>query len=420
MRALRFSLLSLITIGHFHLAAAELPPVPDPFGLGERLALIDYLREQGQDIPAGTELIELQQRYRQLLQQEPEPTAEAYALADQRRRLRNWLISQYQTDIGPDASLEALQTLKAKKQQAENAAVAAMLAASEAEGLAAAAQEPSASAPASEASATLHRTPQHSNAAEPAWRPRNYPTVFIDRIHEIPDLYQVSRRLGHQGGGYFHCVPTAISNSLMWLANQGYAKLAFDRPGQDRAHWELARLLASPEYMGTDARSGTLITDTMQGIKRFIGECGYDLVNLETQGLPFNREFTHWNQPSSLTFIKSGLMGDSAIWLTVGYYEREGDALFRRAGHLVTVTGYGRNKRGDRDPNVLVINDPADGERNIMAYVQTDTLPAETYLAHGRHRFSLADFLILGDGYPTGPDGLLAVVEVAIHLEIRR
>ncbi len=53
--------------------------VPDPVGLGERLALIDYLHDHGQQVEQGADIANLRQQYRAL-------TAKAATASDQAAR----------------------------------------------------------------------------------------------------------------------------------------------------------------------------------------------------------------------------------------------------------------------------------------------------------------------------------------------
>jgi hypothetical protein len=62
-------------------AAEDVPAVPDPAGLGERLALIDYLQSHGQTVTTGAELAQLRLQYRELLL--PTPVASAGSARDQ-------------------------------------------------------------------------------------------------------------------------------------------------------------------------------------------------------------------------------------------------------------------------------------------------------------------------------------------------
>jgi S1-C subfamily serine protease len=97
--------------------AGERPaPVDDPIGLGERLALIDYLRETaGQSVEPGCSLAELRRRYWQLQQESEESVNRDEALArDGLQRLREEIRRRF--NVAPDDSLD-LAGLQALKQQ---------------------------------------------------------------------------------------------------------------------------------------------------------------------------------------------------------------------------------------------------------------------------------------------------------------
>jgi hypothetical protein len=59
--------------------------------------------------------------------------------------------------------------------------------------------------------------------------------------------------------------------------------------------------------------------------------------------------------------IKRGIIGDSAVWLFVGFYQYDdqGDAYQIISHHYVTLVGYGLDEHGNKDPNVLIVHDPA-------------------------------------------------------------
>ena len=101
------------------------PPVPDPFGLGERLALIDHLREQmGVQPPANATLEQLTALY----WKHAKPTTgttlgDDTALAqDRMRRMRAELKDRYDIKPPEDASEAALGKLLTEARAATNAA----------------------------------------------------------------------------------------------------------------------------------------------------------------------------------------------------------------------------------------------------------------------------------------------------------
>jgi len=119
---MRVALLLCLALSGF---AVEPPPVPDPFGLGERLALIDHLRDRYQRvIPAGTELAELQGWHAEAWLAEQATVADPLA-NDERQRLRHRLLRQYGIETPDDSERELLLALLHSAEDSRAAAIAA-------------------------------------------------------------------------------------------------------------------------------------------------------------------------------------------------------------------------------------------------------------------------------------------------------
>lgn len=125
------------------LAAAEPPPVPDPFGLGERLALIDLLQQSYRIRPAPEATLEaLRSAYAEAwrraqaapvatdtIPEEADAVAQAAARA---RRLRELIVRRHQV-VAEAESTEAelgrlLRRLDAERAERDAAAIAALVA----------------------------------------------------------------------------------------------------------------------------------------------------------------------------------------------------------------------------------------------------------------------------------------------------
>jgi len=110
------------------IAGVEPPPVPDPFGLGERLALIDHLRDQyRREVPAGVDLATLRTWYAEAWlgtqQQRQDPL-----LADELQRLRSRLLLSYGIDAPEDSDRTFLLALLRNAEASQAQAIAAHLA----------------------------------------------------------------------------------------------------------------------------------------------------------------------------------------------------------------------------------------------------------------------------------------------------
>jgi hypothetical protein len=88
--------------------------VPDPFGLGERLALIDWLQGKAVSIPEGATLEQLRRLYQTAAHPDQDPALKAAAL---REELQRKLWTDYGIVPPPECSVEQLQDLIATAEQ---------------------------------------------------------------------------------------------------------------------------------------------------------------------------------------------------------------------------------------------------------------------------------------------------------------
>ena len=51
------------------------------------------------------------------------------------------------------------------------------------------------------------------------------PAAYLDKVYSTPDLTQTDPRGSFADGGENFCAPVAVSNSFVWLSNNGYPKL---------------------------------------------------------------------------------------------------------------------------------------------------------------------------------------------------
>ena len=115
----RITVLTMLLTGG--LMAAEPPPVPDPYGLGERLALVDVLRETYHQAPvAGASLEELRAAYVTAWRAaagvdaaEAEAQAAAVRERDEVARLRRRITDRFHREPDPALDLAALKALAA-------------------------------------------------------------------------------------------------------------------------------------------------------------------------------------------------------------------------------------------------------------------------------------------------------------------
>ena len=112
-------------------AADQARTVPDPYGLGERLALIDYLHDHRVEMPGDATIEELRAAYEKyigapapVVATEKDPKAAARE-EDQRFAYRAKLIRDYGVQIPETATMAELTSLEASRSAATTAAVQA-------------------------------------------------------------------------------------------------------------------------------------------------------------------------------------------------------------------------------------------------------------------------------------------------------
>ncbi len=179
------------------------------------------------------------------------------------------------------------------------------------------------------------------------------PLYAASKASQVPDFLQTDREAGFANAGSQYCAPTAVSNSLMWLAANGYEDL---RPeGNARAaQIEMIRTLGGDDYMKTSPSIGTNTAQLIRGVETYVNEAGYTIEELSYEGWrAVDAEYRAGNRPD-LDDIKTAIRDDrSAVWLNVGWYKYDEDSgdYLRKGGHWVTVVG----SIGDD----LLIHDPS-------------------------------------------------------------
>jgi hypothetical protein len=189
-----------------------------------------------------------------------------------------------------------------------------------------------------------------------------YPPVYTEKMDSTPDMTQTDAQANLPGGGKPYCGPVAVSNSFAWLADHGFDKLVLDLTDPKESQADVACLLGTVRYMDTSLKNGTGTARLLNGVSRYIRNRGYEYKRLEYQGWKKHpSEFSTGVSVPQLDWIKNGLIGDSAVWLNIGWYKytRRKDRYRRKGGHWVTLVGFGIDRDGRKDPNVFVIHDPA-------------------------------------------------------------
>ena len=171
-----------------------------------------------------------------------------------------------------------------------------------------------------------------------------------------PDLIQTDPELRLPGGGKSYCGPVAISNSLMWLTEQGLDKLAPAGESPRSRQLALVRQISSQRYMGTSRYGGTGPTGVLRGLNRWVKDAGYRVARLEYQGWRAHQpQFSTGIKHPDMHWIAEGLAQGGVAWLHVGWYHRKAyqPGYHRRGGHWLTVASV-EQSAADSSPEATV------------------------------------------------------------------
>ena len=246
--------------------------------------------------------------------------------------------------------------------------------------------------------------------------------VFTERMNSIPDITQTDPKVKFPHGGFHYCGPAAVSNSLMWLAANGYDKLLPKKGCPTGTQAEMACLLGE-KYMETRLDEGTSPAALLEGVAQFIKDCGYRYSKLQYEGWRQHpSQFDTGVVAPNLDWIKSGLLpGDSAVWLNLGWYrhDRKTDRYERLGGHWITLVGFGADKNGKEDPNSLVVHDPAKlGQSGRNEYIRVEKIAAGQIHGASGVFVNAAGFHKIADGLNLRNESDVAILDGAVVLQM--
>ncbi len=248
-------------------------------------------------------------------------------------------------------------------------------------------------------------------------------TYDTSRMDQFPDFSQTDPALKLPGGGTHYCVPVATANALVWYATErGYSDLL---PVKGINLTEkvaaVARQLGEKKYMSTAPKGGTSHVRFMHGLSGYIKDAGYSS-KITYRG--------RWNMPKKYGRIKVGapsiddiqekFSAGSAVFLSLGYY-KEGDRageLKRVGGHFVTVVGYGVDKNGSVDRDMVVLHDPGDRSDDVTKrYLRLEEIRRGRFINRNGDEYDASEHLKVTDGMPLR-SGLIAVIDAVIALDL--
>ncbi|MBN1911373.1 MAG: tandem-95 repeat protein [Pirellulales bacterium] len=188
-------------------------------------------------------------------------------------------------------------------------------------------------------------------------------TPFTEKIDSTPDYCQTDMSYGGMpGGGGVYCGPMAASNAVMWLADNGFPKLAPLTPDRKEDQFHVADTLGSEAYMHTYTSGGTHPITWATELADYIEDRGYTITRFEFQGWrdmvpPYDTGIDNPN----LDWMRAGIEAENTVvcW-NVGWcdYEPSTDIYHYKGAHYVTMVGHGMAPWGP-DPDYFVIHDPS-------------------------------------------------------------
>jgi hypothetical protein len=185
---------------------------------------------------------------------------------------------------------------------------------------------------------------------------------YLDKVEATPDYTQTDQAYGGlPGGGTQYCGPVTVSNSLIWLADNGFPQLAQASGDRKADQFDLIKILGDEDHMDTSLNNGTGVFGVTSGVQQYITERGLAYERLEYQGWRTRPASVETGQDwPQLDWIQTGIQGLGAVWLNIGWYTYDPltDAYYRVGGHWVTLVGHGHDGENE-NPAYLIVHDPA-------------------------------------------------------------
>jgi hypothetical protein len=176
------------------------------------------------------------------------------------------------------------------------------------------------------------------------------------KVATMPDFCQTDSAYGSlPNKGRSHCGPAAVSNALLWQAQNGWEKLLAVKNPSAKDHYTLIQTLGSEPFMNTHETKGTGPTQLMNGIKKYVFEKGYRAV-IEYMGIRTNNYRV--GKTPRIPWILRTIKGSANLVLNVGWctFDKDKKVYTRIGGHFITVAGYETGKQGKV---TLLCYDPA-------------------------------------------------------------
>lgn len=248
--------------------------------------------------------------------------------------------------------------------------------------------------------------------------------AHLSKVTGTPDYLQTDPDYGGlPDGGDQYCAPVSVSNSLMWLDDHGFGKLAPDTSDRKKDQFDLIVGLGSSSYMNTNPINGTSVWEVLFGVHNYLQTTGHTYTSLAYQGWREHPAlFSTGVEVPELDWIKQGIEDQGAVWLNVGWYTHDpaADAYLRKGGHWVTLVGYGFDGK-QLDPSYLILHDPGPwaGISEAHEFVRAEQLSSGTLVGSQTGLpTSAIGFYRLTGGMHLPQAAYIAIVDGAVVLKM--
>ena len=178
--------------------------------------------------------------------------------------------------------------------------------------------------------------------------------------------------------------------------------------------------------MNTNPDEGTGPSQLVFGAAKWVRDAGYHVERLEYQGwrVVHPKEIATGESIPRLEWLKKGMHDNAAVWINVGWYRYTPNNMqFERiGGHWVTLVGYGRDERGNKNPSYIIVHDPGSraGTAPAHEYVRTDQIPRGTLVGNKTGLPRKADgYLALSRGMHISSRANGAILDAAIVMKLK-
>ena len=179
----------------------------------------------------------------------------------------------------------------------------------------------------------------------------------------------------------------AAANGLYWLAQNGFDRLVSGSKAQTAAELT-AKELTKGNYMKMMVPSQSSTIDVINGLAQYIEDKKYPLDQIQYYDISdFNEgdlsesvqnvlQLEDELKTLPLAKAKESFSYKSIALIKWGMYKPsiDGKHLVKQSENWSTLVGYGMNEHGNEKDNILIINDPVDGEATRQKFMRVGLL----------------------------------------------